>query len=476
MPSLVSLAGKGLIGLLSTVAASLTALTKSVANFPKTLRWHHWGMLLLPFAFFLLALQYTKDISYNDPTSPYFNPARGYAKIYSSVRQREATEFIQKHNSTDAAPFRRKSAHVPPFICVGMNKERNQLYIAPMIGHINATTHPIYTEPWLEKVADKVMTYQTMDVVSEERLKHIEELELTRQRTGEPDREKHMGDYTLLLMQCDATGAPYVLMLEDDILFLDGWFHRLRQGIVDVEEQSKGDEGGCKFCFPSLPPHRNDVANPYLLFLLGYNLRLFYLEYGFYWHLSEVVTTGVAIVAFCVVAMGLIWLSIRGTRWYRRTTRQTRRVLFLTGILGTIACVLLYLTLGHLTVAHMLRTPSVARRGGCCFQGILWPHDKVEPVTEFYTKERIGFVDSLAERLVNGGGLGHQWALVPTAVQHIGGKSSKGDNWGSDKPGKMSEAQRLWNFSFEWNKADKLAEEHRQAAEAFEQEKVTGDD
>lgn len=295
MPSLVSLAGKGLIGLISTTLQCLTTLTKSAANVPKTLRWHHWGLLLLPFAFFLLAQQYAKEISFNDPTSLYFSPARGYAKSYSNVRQREAAEFIEKHNSTDAQPFRRKSTHVPPYICVGMNtivrpsgdiyarhalgsmlagltqKERNQLYIAPMIGHVTATTHPIYTEPWLEKVSDQVMTYQTMDVVTEERLKHIEELELTRQRTGEPDREKHLGDYTLLLKQCDATGAPYILMLEDDILFLDGWFHRLRQGIKDVEEQSRGDEGGCKRFPPPLIPTGMSLLTFLFFFSLSFS-------------------------------------------------------------------------------------------------------------------------------------------------------------------------------------------------------------
>jgi hypothetical protein len=42
----------------------------------------------------------------------------------------------------------------------------------------------------------------------------------------------------------------------------------------------------------------------------------------------------------------------------------------------------------------------------------------------------------------------------------VGGKSSKGDNWGSDKPGQMSEAEKLWNFEYELNDAERLAQEH----------------
>lgn len=87
-------------------------------------------------------------------------------------------------------------------------------------------------------------------------------------------------------------------------------------------------------------------------------------------------------------------------------------------------------------------------------------------LTRHYEKEGIGFVDTLAEKLADERPLetGPRWALTPSPMQHIGGQSSKGDNWGSDKPGEMSEAQKLWNFAYELNDPVQLKREHEQQA------------
>jgi hypothetical protein len=119
-------------------------------------------------------------------------------------------------------------------------------------------------------------------------------------------------------------------------------------------------------------------------------------------------------------------------------------------------------------VTEGLRLPGVYEmpKGGCCAQGVVYPTTKIEMLTDWYTENKIGFIDSLAEKLADEHPekTGARWALRPTVLQHVGGKSSKGDNWGSDKPGEMSEAQRIWNFEFEKNNAAKLAKEHRVAA------------
>lgn len=102
---------------------------------------------------------------------------------------------------------------------------------------------------------------------------------------------------------------------------------------------------------------------------------------------------------------------------------------------------------------------------GCCAQGMVYPTTRVKPLTDWYAENRIGFVDSLAEKLANEkpAVIGSRWALKPAVLQHVGTKSSKGDNWGSDKPGEMSAAQKIWNFEFERNNPAKLAAEHRLA-------------
>ncbi|CAI4213499.1 unnamed protein product [Parascedosporium putredinis] len=200
----------------------------------------------------------------------------------------------------------------------------------PLIGHINASTHPIYDEPWLHNVADRILTYRTVEAASEENVRHIEELELARQKTGQPDREKHLLDYTLLLRQCDASGAP-----------------------------------------PS---------------------------YG-----------------------------IRRMPRYRAAPTSMKAVMVTPILLAVLSSVAIYFSIGHLTMLSILRVPTARKRGGCCFQGILWPHKNIEPLANFYTEKRIGFVDSLAWDLVSTSEqpLGDEWTVLPAIMQHIGGKSSK---------------------------------------------------
>jgi len=76
---------------------------------------------------------------------------------------------------------------------------------------------------------------------------HIQGLEEERARTGLPDREKHMFDYTQILRECENVGAQYVAIFEDDALALDGWFHRMKKGLREVERQAKRKgQNGCK--------------------------------------------------------------------------------------------------------------------------------------------------------------------------------------------------------------------------------------
>lgn len=51
-------------------------------------------------------------------------------------------------------------------------------------------------------------------------------------------------------------------------------------------------------------------------------------------------------------------------------------------------------------------------------------------LVQWYEEQRIGFVDTLAEKLGDERPLetGARWALTPSVVQHIGGKSSMLDS------------------------------------------------
>jgi hypothetical protein len=224
--------------------------------------------ILIPISIFLLACNYARSCFYRDPTSLFFDPARAYRQLYSTTRRHEADVFI---NASATKPFLRSSQDLP-LLCVGMLTvarpsgdvyfstsvgsllagltpvERNAIHFAPFVGHTNASKHPSYTEPWLGNLADRVLTYNNSRFTSEEQYIHVQELERERERTGVPDREKHMYDYLQMLKECYSVEAKYIAIIEDDVLALDGWFHRTRRGLEDVEKQTQENgENGCKY-------------------------------------------------------------------------------------------------------------------------------------------------------------------------------------------------------------------------------------
>jgi hypothetical protein len=131
-------------------------------------------------------------------------------------------------------------------------EERDSIYLMPFITHTNPSEHPVYGEPWLEKVSDRVLGYNISQHLTEKKLAHIKELENERKKSGEPDREKHMSDYTYLMRTCADLGSKYILMLEDDVLALDGWLHRTKAAIREIERRTmlKGDKD-CTSCCPT---------------------------------------------------------------------------------------------------------------------------------------------------------------------------------------------------------------------------------
>ena len=103
-------------------------------------------------------------------------------------------------------------------------------------------------------MADKVLTYNNSEVIKEGQWEHIRELEVERERSGIPDREKHLFDYTLALRECELAGASYTAVFEDDVLALDGWFGRMRAALEKVEriERRRGGNGSnCKLSISS---------------------------------------------------------------------------------------------------------------------------------------------------------------------------------------------------------------------------------
>jgi hypothetical protein len=205
---------------------------------------------------YLLALIHFRLRSYRDPTSFFFDPDRGYAPIYSDVRQRQANDFIDVAASAPPFPLHGGEGEADASsesLCVGMatvaranaryfrtsvgsllegldSEERRRIYLILMVAHTDPTVHPAHNESWLRNVADKILLYD----LPEDQMNHLRSLE----KEGSLYREKGLFDYTYLLKSCLATGAPYIIMLEDDVLALDGWYHRTEDALHIAETQS----------------------------------------------------------------------------------------------------------------------------------------------------------------------------------------------------------------------------------------------
>lgn len=94
-------------------------------------------------------------------------------------------------------------------------------------------------------------------------------------------------------------------------------------------------------------------------------------------------------------------------------------------------------------------------------QSLLFPRDRASDLIEWYESKKIGFVDTLAEEFADGNPEERlRWALTPSVMQHVGSKSTKGDDFGTAAKYHRSVAEKLWNFAFELNDRERLREEH----------------
>lgn len=206
-------------------------------------------------AFYLVAILHIHVVSYRDPTSLFFNPRQAYIPAYSTVRQQEAEAFIVRSINTSTHLTGKPIDSVPndnKTLCVGIGsvarkgaryfrttvgslleglnaKEREEIYLLLFIAHTDPTIHPAYSETWLRNLPNELLFYNA----SQEEMKHIARLE----HEGLV-REKGVFDYTHLLKACYAKGLPYIAMLEDDVVAMDGWYHRTIASLKQAETQS----------------------------------------------------------------------------------------------------------------------------------------------------------------------------------------------------------------------------------------------
>lgn len=403
-------------------------------------------------AFFIFAALYVTyclhSLSSRDPTSIFFNPRTGYKPSYSAIRAEQAETFIATAGNHSAiAP--NPSTGVQKKLCVGIPsiarkgarylrtavgsllqglspEERAEIHLIVFIPHSDPTIHPAYTEQWLPNLADDILVYD----VDDRQMQHIKEMEAE----GGLYREKGLYDYSYLLRACYAQATPYIAIFEDDIVAMDGWYHRTQAALEQAEALSALKK-----------------ATPEFLYL-----RLFHTEEFFGWNSEEWFTY----LVYSALFVGLVVAVLAALR---RVGPHGRRIIpdrvVLASFPTCVAVILVFFSLGRVTVRPAPTGVVEMPKYGCCSQGFVFPREKAMTLVKWFEEKKVGFVDVLTEEYADQHGE-LRWAIMPSVIQHVGRKSSKVDDYGPESKHGLSVAEKIWNFRFERYNPLQLKKEH----------------
>ncbi|KAE8378977.1 integral membrane protein [Aspergillus bertholletiae] len=404
-------------------------------------------IFLIPYA---LLVYLARLASWHDPTSLFFRENAAYEASYSTVRAAQGTALIEEANNVTGAL--RVKASPNPTLCVGFASvaregvsyfesavgsvlaglspvERADLFLILFIAHTEPMQHPAYSEPWLHELADQVLLYDKKGID----IDHIRGLETAEAKTLA--LEKGLLDYTYLLKACAATGAPYTVMLEDDVVALDGWYHRTKQALRAAERQTE-DKKSSKWLY----------------------LRLFYTENLLGWNSEEWPTY---LLCSLLVASTVLLATLSVRRWRLSSKRfLPNETVFLLCCVCTPLLISLFFATGRVTLRPTPEGVHEMPKFGCCSQGLVFPQGRIMDLAAWYESKGIGYVDMLTEDYANQNGE-IRWALTPSVLQHVGSKSSKTSS-PIPRKGHRTLTQTLWNFAFEKNDVDTLRQEHEQ--------------
>lgn len=307
-------------------------------------------------------------------------------------------------------------------------QEREEMYIVVFIPHSDPAVHPAYTEDWLHSLVDYVLTYE----VSESEMRHVKDME---DNDGPDYMEKGLYDYRYLLLHCAKQHTPYIAIFEDDVVAMDGWYHRTVSGIREAETLSALKHASREFLY----------------------LRLFYTEEFLGWN-SEEWSSYLAwsALVFVVPMAALYSVRARYTALKARILTIRTMAIFATMV---VSAIVLFFGIGRVTVWPLAPGISLMPKYGCCSQGFVFPRGRALMLTTYFADRHTGAPDVLIEDFANEKGE-LRWAITPSVVQHIGRKSSKKDDYGDMSKYGMSVAEKIWSFGFERLDWRALREEH----------------
>ncbi|KAI1119964.1 hypothetical protein F5Y10DRAFT_273532 [Nemania abortiva] len=401
--------------------------------------------LILAFlVIYIPLIGYVRLTCWKDPTSQFFQAERAHHPKYSTHRIQEVEAYADSV-ALDQRPQGGGRGN-PPELCIGVSSverngisylkstlgslqhglsvgERARLYFIVLLAHTNQEDHSAYGQPWLANLADQLPSYS--DNAERSALAKIME-------SNQTHGTKAKFDYSIVMEECEKTGASEILMIEDDVVFMDGWWPRVKEALT-------------------VATHRTwELGHKDFLYL-----RLFYYEGLLGWN-SE--SWPIYLASSLGAAAGVLGVLLLMRR-YIPTARLyiTRSVIFLITFVFTPSVIILYFAAGANCV--LPRPPGVhlMPKSACCGQGLVFQRSMVtnELLPLFYNKRWSEVpTDSFIEEYADSK-QGLRWALTPVVMQHVGGQSSHGVYRG----GGMTPT-RLWNYGFEEYDAGSLAKEH----------------
>ncbi|KAA8565131.1 hypothetical protein EYC84_010879 [Monilinia fructicola] len=296
-------------------------------------------------------------------------------------------------------------------------EERRRLWIYVLFADLDPSVHPLWEEEWLGRVVDEYGGYK----LSDEKKMWLGDLMAQKEW-----QIKGVFDYAYALNYCYHTHTPYIAIFEDDIIFAQDWFSRTTSALDKIESLSQSPGGK---------------------FYDWIYLRLFYSETFLMW--DERVDFWYRHMYFLIflsslsTITALIFVRSKASDKKKAGCWLDNWAIFIVGVVVVPA----FITLGFMAGKYNLpwwelRGKEVVKMnsGGCCTQAMVYPRERVEKLRSYLMEVGRGQTDLMIEEFSDKEGL-ERLALGKQVVQHVGAKSSRGDN--------QMNAMSTWAFHFE---------------------------
>ena len=408
---------------------------------------------------YFLTIAWYYSLSSHDPSSYFFSSSHGYDKSYSLLREEQALAFINDTNSgSETSSTATSPPPTSPSMCIGVATvarpttqyitltigsifegltpdQRAQIHFVFFIAHTDPTAHPVYHEPWTRNLPDTQLTYMGLSTSQMSSLRNWE---------SEHDyRSKGLFDYSYLLSACTTkTSAPYVAILEGDILAARGWYPRALAAAEHIDNLDTYDEDH-PFYSPEHTP--TGTLHPDLPQASWLYLRLFHTETYLGWN-KEFWPTYLLTSFLIFFLLGTSLVVLRATFPYTLSRPLSNSTILLILFTFLPASIALFFALGRATVLPLSKAPpagvQLMSNFGCCSQGFVFPRRIVPFIKKRIEERRVDYIDMMMEAAAGAWGL-ERWVVSPSLLQHVGGSSSKGDEIADER------ARMIWSFGFE---------------------------